>query len=73
MDWDQISRNWDEMTRRIHPQSRQPSSVLSTKPSSGLFGGQAASSAINGDLAPVKQEVGRADISDDANAAKTLA
>ena len=38
MDWDQISRNWDEMTLRIQPQSRLQSS--------GLSGGKGALSVI---------------------------
>jgi hypothetical protein len=64
MDWDQISRNWDEMTLRIQPQSRLQSS--------GLSGGKGALSVDKGGRAPTSQLVGRADPKNDAIAADTL-
>jgi hypothetical protein len=69
MNWEQISRNWDEMTRRIQPQSRLPTTALS----SGLSGGKVTTSQDRGDATPAQQAVGRADQNDDANAADTLA
>jgi hypothetical protein len=68
MDWDQISRNWDEMTRRIQPQSRLPSTGVS----SGLFGVQVKSSVDKDDSAPANQAANLASQTDDPMAADTL-
>jgi hypothetical protein len=68
MDWDQISRNWDEMTRRIQPQSRLPSTGLS----SVLFGGQVKSSVDDDDSTPASQAAKFASQTEDPIAADTL-
>lgn len=57
------------MTHRIQPQSRLPTTGLS----SGLFGGQVTSSLERGDATPAHQAVGRADRTDEASTADTLA
>ena len=64
MDWNQISRNWDEMTRRIQPQS--------SLPSTGLFGGQSAPSMDKEVLKPATQAVDLVDRENEASAADTL-
>jgi|AntRauMFilla1563_2_1112583.scaffolds.fasta_scaffold46188_1 hypothetical protein len=68
MDWDQISRNWDEMTRRMQPQSSLPYTGLS----SWLYGGQVKPSSDGGDATPANQAVSLANQKDDAIAADTL-
>ena len=69
MDWDQISQNWDEMTRRIQPQSKPYTKRLS----GGLLGGQASATMPAGDPTPTNEAAGRGDQNDEATAANTLA
>ena len=69
MDWDQISQNWDEMTRRIQPQSKPYTKRLSGPRSDG----QAPAAMAAGDLMPTNEAAGRGDQNDEAIAANTLA